>query len=263
MKLHFERRRSRSAVWSVRIAIFSAALLLFSGLGHRIGWVSVPDLFWLFGLVAVLAVVAALLAFKGFANLWRRGDKGGIRSLWGLTLSAIVLVPFAIGLYLWIFLPTLNDISTDLVDPPLFFKAARDREARSNVISNDLAKNQTVQLRAYPEVTGRRYEGSPDRIVEAVMTVIKNEGWTFIGRAGAPGSESEILIEATAYAPVLALPSDTIIRLTDEGETTYVDMRSTSRYGRHDLGSNAWLINRFLTALDLQVTAPPAEEEQG
>ena len=43
------------------------------------------------------------------------------------------------------------------------------------------------------------------------------------------------------------------IRITDEGDTCYVDMRSASRYGRHDLGDNAARITGFLTALDAAV----------
>ncbi|MGH6760484.1 MAG: DUF1499 domain-containing protein [Phyllobacterium sp.] len=261
MKLHFERRRSRSAIWSVRLAIFSAVLLLLSVVSQRIGWVSEPELFWLFVLVVGLALLAVLLACKGFVSLWRWGDKGGIRSLWGLAMAAVVLSPFAFGLYLWTTLPKLNDLSTDLLDPPVFFKALHERTAAMNTVNNDFSARQEPQTKTYPQVTGRRYEGSPDRILEAVMTVLGDERWTVIGRFGVPGNESEILVEAVAYIPILALPSDTVIRLTDEGETTYVDIRSASRYGQYDLGSNAWLINRFLTALDQQVLAPPAEEE--
>jgi uncharacterized protein (DUF1499 family) len=43
------------------------------------------------------------------------------------------------------------------------------------------------------------------------------------------------------------------IRLTDEGETTYVDMRSASRYGRGDFGDNARRIAGFLDALDAEM----------
>jgi hypothetical protein len=68
-----------------------------------------------------------------------------------------------------------------------------------------------------------------------------------------------------AKTMILGLPVDVSIRITDEGDTTYVDMRSASRYGRHDLGDNAARINGFLVALDAAVAGaagvpPPAEE---
>jgi hypothetical protein len=45
------------------------------------------------------------------------------------------------------------------------------------------------------------------------------------------------------------------VRLTDEGTSTYVDMRSASRYGRHDLGDNAAQITAFLALLDAEMAA--------
>jgi uncharacterized protein (DUF1499 family) len=51
--------------------------------------------------------------------------------------------------------------------------------------------------------------------------------------------------------------------LTDEGTTTYVDMRSASRYGKGDFGDNAARIEAFLNELDTdmaaQVGITPAE----
>ena len=71
------------------------------------------------------------------------------------------------------------------------------------------------------------------------------------------------MIEALAKTAILAFPVDISIRVTDEGETSYVDMRSASRYGRHDLGDNAARIAGFLTALDAAVAgaAAPAPAE--
>ena len=54
---------------------------------------------------------------------------------------------------------------------------------------------------------------------------------------------------------VLALPVDVAMRVTDEGTSTYVDMRSASRYGSHDLGDNAARIAAFLAELDAEVSA--------
>ncbi len=52
---------------------------------------------------------------------------------------------------------------------------------------------------------------------------------------------------------MLGFPADVAIRLIDEGTSTYVDMRSTSRYGPHDFGDNAARIAFFLAELDVQV----------
>jgi uncharacterized protein (DUF1499 family) len=60
--------------------------------------------------------------------------------------------------------------------------------------------------------------------------------------------------EAVAYSVLLAIPYDVVIRIVDEQESTYVDMRSASRYGLHDFGENARRIATFLAALDAEAS---------
>lgn len=43
---------------------------------------------------------------------------------------------------------------------------------------------------------------------------------------------------------------DIIIKIQSEEEATLVDMRSASRFGAHDFGSNAAIIEDFLADLD-------------
>jgi uncharacterized protein (DUF1499 family) len=75
------------------------------------------------------------------------------------------------------------------------------------------------------------------------------------------GELREMLVTATATSFVLELPVDVAIRVTGDGETSFVDMRSASRYGRHDLGDNADRIVRFLRELDQEVTGQTGIEQ--
>jgi hypothetical protein len=77
-------------------------------------------------------------------------------------------------------------------------------------------------------------EQAPDRPAEAV--------------AG-----GEVGIEVRAFSHWLRFPCDLVIRLTDEGESTFVDLRSASHFARHDLGDNADRIRRFLADLDARM----------
>ncbi|MCY0150562.1 DUF1499 domain-containing protein [Hoeflea sp. G2-23] len=52
---------------------------------------------------------------------------------------------------------------------------------------------------------------------------------------------------------VLGIPQDVLIRLSEEEETTFVDMRAATRDGNHDLGLNADLIRGFLHDLDVRL----------
>jgi hypothetical protein len=52
---------------------------------------------------------------------------------------------------------------------------------------------------------------------------------------------------------ILGLRFDVVIRLREEAETTFVDMRVASRYGQHDLGFSAAIAEDYLKALDSEL----------
>lgn len=65
--------------------------------------------------------------------------------------------------------------------------------------------------------------------------------------------QDERYVEAVARSFLLGFESDVVIRLVEEEEGTLVDMRSTSRWGFHDLGSNSRRVVSFLTDLDAEL----------
>ena len=60
----------------------------------------------------------------------------------------------------------------------------------------------------------------------------------------------ERYVEAVASSFLFGFESDVVIRVVEEEEGTLVDMRSNSRWGPHDLGSNAARIISFMSDLD-------------
>ena len=78
-------------------------------------------------------------------------------------------------------------------------------------------------------------------------------GWQF--RPGSPRQDGpgEWTLEASAKTHVMGFVDDVIVRVTDEGESAYVDMRSASRFGARDFGANARRIAEFMNALDLRI----------
>jgi hypothetical protein len=253
MAAYLEQRTSRAAVWSWRSAAFSAVLFVVGGLGHRYGLLETVPFLWVLGIVAVLAALALLFAGLAFPSVWNNGDIGGTHITYGALLGVVVLVPFLLSGYRAFTHPELNDISTDLDDPPALTVAMKTRTAGMNPVEPPSPAQAKLQLEKYPAVTGRRYDLPLDRTLAAVEAVLSHTDWKLFGPTHAEGDESEITIEALAYTSILAFPVDVSIRLVDEGDTTYVDMRSASRYGRHDLGDNAARITEFLNNLDTEV----------
>ncbi|RUM97198.1 DUF1499 domain-containing protein [Pseudaminobacter arsenicus] len=264
MRAYLERRTSRAAGWCRRAAVFSAVLFVTAGLCHRYGLLETPAFLWVLVIVAALAIAALLLAAVSFRKVWNDGDRGGGDLTLGIVIALLVLVPFLISAYRGAVNPELHDVSTDLDDPPALAVAARMRTPDMNPLVPATPEQRKLQAQKFPQVTGRRYELAFDRTFDAVMALMERRGWKPIGPWLEAGGQSEITIDTVAYTTILAFPVDVAIRLINEGDTTYVDMRSASRYGRHDLGDNAARIVDFLAELDTEVAAQagavPAEE---
>lgn len=250
-------RRSRSARWSRRIAVFSAVLLVMAGLAHRYGMADTISLFWIVGAVGVLALLGLALALAGLSKVWRDGGIGARDGFVGAGVALLVLMPFLVAGYRFFAFPPLNDISTDLVDPPRFAFLQGMRTPPMNEIGPIGEEAAVAQQQSYPEITGRRYDLPADRVLAIVRQLAAARSWSVVFAPDAVGDEpvaAETTIEAVAYSLLLAIPSDVAIRIVDEQGSTYVDMRSASRYGLHDFGENARRIGAFLAELDAEAS---------
>ena len=69
-----------------------------------------------------------------------------------------------------------------------------------------------------------------------------------------PGRRSgDIVLQGEWRTLVVGFRFDVLIRLREEAETTFVDVRVASRYGQHDLGMSAAFAEEFLRALDAEL----------
>lgn len=260
-KLRYQRRQSRSAIWALRLAVFAVLLLALGFLSHRFWILETPDFVFVACASGILALLALLCSAKGFRNLWLNGDKGGARSSCAMVLAFGVLLPFAVLANAWFSSPLLYDIATDVETPPQFPTDMPPRLLWMNALTQTRSGDPLAQFAAYPDVLGRRYRAAPDRVAQGVSIVLKEFGWQVIA-SNVPSPETGATrFVATAHGFVLGLKSDIVIRLLDEGETTYVDMRSLSRYGKRDMGQNAVFITQFLGALEGEVNKAPADVE--
>ncbi|MGX9571798.1 DUF1499 domain-containing protein [Mesorhizobium sp. f-mel] len=246
-----ERQTSKAAGWSRRTGAFSAVLLLTVFVGHRYELVETPAFLWVLGIVALLAAFALLFAGFAFSRLWNFGDRGGRDLTVGTVLALMVLAPFGIAAYWAATSPPLRDISTDFDDPPVLDTSTRTGDM--NALSPPTPGEQRLQTGTYPLVTGRSYNLPFDRVLEAVETVLDRRDWQLTAPFPHAIGQSEVTISALAKSFILSLPADVAIRVTDDGDTVIVDMRSASRYGRYDLGDNAARIVDFLAELDREV----------
>lgn len=253
MRSRYQRRSSGAALWSKRIGIFSLVLFLMSIAAHRLSLVATVDLFVMAGVVGSLAILALLLAGLGYRALWIRGDRAGASASGGVFFALLCLAPMGWLLYQVVTLPPLHDISTDLDDPPFFAMSNRSVELSGNRLADLPADTARLQQAAYPAVLARRYDEPVDIVVGAALSVIKERGWPLVAQTGSLGSAGDTFIDTRYYSYITGFTHSLVLRITDETGSSYVDMRSASHFGRHDFGTNARLVERFLRDLDFAV----------
>jgi len=206
------------------------------------------------GVGFIFALFAVLFAFIALVMIWQDGRPGARNAMLGLLAGLIALVPLAFVIYGVVQFPRLNDITTDIVDPPLFFALDRTPTWGENGHQLPDAADRRKQREAYPDIVSRRFPLTPAQMFDASRVTVEPLGWEIVSER-APSEQVEI---------VFALPDDVVIRVTSDPYGARLDIRSASRFGRHDLGTNARRIREFFEALDeavLDVAAEGGAEE--
>ncbi|MBU1314285.1 MAG: DUF1499 domain-containing protein [Alphaproteobacteria bacterium] len=184
MTVRFVRPISRSAYAARRIAL--AALLLFAlaVIGHRFGPLRTPDMLALVLLSAAIAAAAVPLALIGLVRLWQKGAEGGIAAAKALVYAAVPLAVVAAGAIAYLTQPAIYEVATDLEDPPEFL--ARPDYAQEWLVrpASVSAADRRAQLAAYPGLTGRRYEGALDRVLQGVQAAALSARVSILDRQG-------------------------------------------------------------------------------
>lgn len=140
--------------------------------------------------------------------------------------------------------PAIHDISTDTVNPPAFVDVLPRRRWALNPPEYDGPAVAALQQEAYADIQPLVVPSARDRVHETARQVMVEEGWEIVGDSRRDGR-----LEAIAITPWLRFRDDVVVRLTDEADGTRVDVRSKSRVGRSDLGTNARRVRRYLARL--------------
>jgi len=266
---------SRLAIWARRIALFSLAATLIAVVIVRSGALEiVPALSTLAGAL-VLASIAILLAFGAGIVIWRHGVGGGRQAVTALLIGgALIAYPTYLGLRASR-LPAIFDISTDPIDPPQFDAIARLRPRDANPITYAGLYAAEQQHSAYPDIEPDDTTATPQDAYAAAMKVITKRKWRVVdsrppqgplprvidARAAQATSVRDGIIEAVARTPILGFRDDVIVRIRPTVDGARIDVRSASRYGRHDLGTNAKRVRSLIEDIDDVLSVPQPEKK--
>jgi hypothetical protein len=270
---------SRLAIWARRIALFSLVATLIAIIIVRSGALDLlPALSTLAGAL-VLACVAILLACGAGIVIWREGVGGG---RYAVTAFFVGLVLIAYPLYLGARayrLPAIYDITTDPIDPPRFDAIARLRPRDANPITYAGLYTAEQQHNAYADIEPDDTTVSPQEAYDAAMKVVTKRRWRVVDarppQAGVPAlpppgakprqvdtrsspnvGARDGIIEAVARTPILGFRDDVVVRVRATSDGARIDVRSASRYGRNDLGTNASRVRNLIDDIDDVLAAP-------
>ena len=232
------------ALVACAVAVLGLALLGAAGPLYRVSVLSLANAFTLLrwaAYVGLAAIVVALPpAFIGYA----RGQRARVlvAALALLGGAAAVGIPFQLQQSARS-LPPIHDITTDLDNPPVFQAVVPLRADAPNSLERppDLAQQ---QRQGYPDLAPVTLSLPPDQAFDRALAEAQDAGWRIVTADKAAGR-----LEATDTTRWFGFQDDVVVRLTPWGSGTRVDVRSVSRVGRGDVGTNARRIRQYLQAL--------------
>jgi uncharacterized protein (DUF1499 family) len=237
---------SRLAAWSRRLAVFALVAVIISVIVVRGDLLEIMPAMAMFASALALAGIAMLLALGAAVTIWRQGLGGIGRAALGFFLGAILLAyPGYLALHAYS-LPPVHDVTTDTARPPRFEVAARLRPRGSNEYQPG---NVALQRSGYPDIMPLQVLQPPAAAYEAALAAVRKHKWVVVD-ARPPQGRREGSIEAVARSLIMGFRDDVVIRVSALGAGSQIDIRSASRYGWHDFGTNASRVRQLLEEID-------------
>ena len=256
--------RTAVARWSSRLALFGLALLATGVLLHRFTTLPTPVALNLIGLAFALSGLAILVGIVALIVVWRRGFRGGASAAVGIGLGLLQLAWPLPLLPAYLELPALNDITTDTADPPAFDVLARRRTDGANPSRYVGARFAAAQQGAYPDLKAMTIDRGTEDAFGVVADTLRRLKWQAVAESPPTGREPGY-IEATERTLLMGYYDDIVIRIQGNEQRSRIDIRSSSRYGRHDFGRNAQRVRQFYRELKarLELAGPNIADGRG
>lgn len=219
-------------------------------LATRYQWLPFPVGFLLIPLGGLIACVASLLlVWLGLTHqpmVWYHFALAGFAALPMIAMLGLA----GKGLRL----PPIHDVSTapgELV----YTEAPKLRAPGNNALELDPGRWQRVvalQQQAYGDLQPLLLPGAltADQVYAGAISQAEIMGWKLVGR-DAPNR-----FEAVAQTPLLGFRDDVVVRVGRISGAVRVDVRSSSRLGKSDLGANYARIKAFLHGVEQQFLVP-------
>jgi uncharacterized protein (DUF1499 family) len=231
----------RWAWWLLGLSGAAALLPVAAGFGSRFGVWDFRTGFVLLKYDVYLCGAALVVAAVGFGVSLVRRFRGALP----VALAALLIPVFPLAAIMAQVrdanhLPKIHDITTDFAEPPQFSAVIPLRPPGSNSLDYGGPAVASLQAAAYPDIQPILSRFKPDRAYELARSLAHAYGWKIVREDREAGE-----IEAVDTTFWFGFKDDISIRIRPHPGGSRVDIRSVSRVGVSDVGTNARRIRRF------------------
>lgn len=229
----------------VALATTGLAVVLFvvAGPGTRLGLWGFPTGLGLLKRAAYAGIAGVVLTLAALAATRPRGRALGTLVIALVLAGGTVLVPWQ-GLRRAQSVPPIHDVTTDTQNPPPFVAVLPLRAGALNPAAYGGDSVAALQHHGYPDVRPLHLALAPPVAYARALAAARDMGWDIVAAESAAGR-----VEATATTRWFGFKDDVVVRLRPDGTGTRVDVRSVSRVGGSDVGTNAARIREYLGRL--------------
>ena len=192
--------------------------------------------------VFVLSSLPGVLALFAGGVVLMQGDRW--RGATGLVIGLVPIATLALGLVKARHIPPINDISTNLDNPPQLTVAAQAPENRGKDLAYPEAFKAQV-AEGYDGLISLQLQLPADAAFRLARDVAaKRPDWTLTRI-----DPATLTLEGEETSGIFQFTDDFVIRILPLDGSAQVDMRSRSRVGKGDFGANARRIRDYFAAL--------------
>ena len=232
------------------MALCASALIISTIIFHRVFGMPTPLALNLFGLAFALAGLSLLTGAFALLWIWRHGTRGPANTLVGMTMAILVLL-WPLSLIPKVRnLPAINDVTTDMASPPQFLAVARLRPPGANSATYPGPATAELQKAFYRNIQPLILARPPQDAFDLAGLALRKLRLTTVAETPV-GTDGRAWGVIEAYDRTLAFGfyDDVVIRVSPLGRGSRIDVRSASRFGRHDLGANAARVRHILNEI--------------
>ena len=228
-------------VW---ISAVGAVLVTASIGGFRLELLPLTPAFGGYAISALVLGLGALVMLVALVG--GRGRMGGWKFNTACWIALVLGVGMTLNNLLWLrqgqVSPLIHDVTTDTANPPEFVDILPLRASAANPAEYTGPKAAELQLAAYPEIQTLMLEVTAAEAIALAEEAALDLGWEIV--AVAPGEGRLEAVDTTAW---FGFKDDVVVRIREGEDGCRVDVRSKSRLGLSDVGTNARRIRHFLS----------------